>query len=388
MGTRGGACTLNPLTLRKESADRKDRRDREKIRDDVAAKRVKDGKKEYLVHVNQEGRCYGLGVGTWLQTLGKLVRRLDPSYIDIRHQPFHLMETMIARLNDDFDYSDTVNSAWLRGRIGGALSLYRHDLMKIIEAHGDRPVWVSEEIWSKLVAMAGSEKYKKKSEQMKRANACRKSKGRTGPIGIAGITERLQIRLGRTPDPEEVQEEAQRDKSADRRPRTRIVDSTEEDLGAATTAPRFDENLVEELPENAPASNEVSNNFVSRAETPAVADMSKKSPSVNNETSSEFNDLDLDFAWEHPLGKILLKQMAELQAVKGCETPDVQMVLDSLMSQIRTLRKNSVMAPPSSRESPVPPADNATTVNTASVRNAAQGSTVLDTTAQCSSRVS
>ena len=114
-----------------------------------------------MVHVSDDGRCYGLGVGTWLQTLGKLVRGLDPSYIDIRHQPFHLIETLIARLNDDFDYSNTVNCSWLRGRIGSALSSYRHDLMKIIDAHGERPVWVSEEIWSRLVAMAGSEKYKK-----------------------------------------------------------------------------------------------------------------------------------------------------------------------------------------------------------------------------------
>ena len=97
-----------------------------------------------------------------------------------------------------------MNSSWLRARIGSALSSYRHELIKAIEAHEDRPQWVSQEIWSRLVTMSGTEKFKAKSEQMRYANACRKTKGRTGPIGVAGVTEKLRERLGRTPDPEEV----------------------------------------------------------------------------------------------------------------------------------------------------------------------------------------
>lgn len=163
----------------------------------------------YYVHVNVEGRPYGLEVGVWNKTLGKLVRGLDPSYIDIRHEPFYLMDTLIARLNKDFEYSGDVNFSWLRGRIRSTLSSYRHELIKFIESRGDRPQWVSEEIWCRLVTMAGSEKFKTKSEQMRHANACKKSKGRTRPMGVAGVTEKLRQRLGRTPDPEAIQEELQ-----------------------------------------------------------------------------------------------------------------------------------------------------------------------------------
>ncbi|KAG0574704.1 hypothetical protein KC19_VG283900 [Ceratodon purpureus] len=60
--------------------------------------------------------------------------------------------------------------------------------------------------------MEGSEKFRAKSEQMKYANACRRSKGRTGPLGEVGIRERLRHRLNRSPAPEEVVAEMTRDK--------------------------------------------------------------------------------------------------------------------------------------------------------------------------------
>ena len=219
---------------------------------------------------------------------------------------------------------------------------------------------------------------------MKRANACRKSKGRTGPIGIVGIIEKLRLRLGRTPDPEEVQEEARRDKSGDRRSRTRIVDGVEDDFGG-TTVPLSEDNSQAPMGETAPASNEVSQNINSPAEIPMVSEKHNKDPMTAKSTSSELNEEDLDFASKDPLGKILLKQMAELQAVKG---GDVQMVLDSLMSQIKTLRKNAEQVPAGVTESTANDPGNKRSLNSSAVHMSHTEPTSLDTHAAGPSQVS
>lgn len=111
-----------------------ERRDREAEREISMKRRVELDQRPHYVHVNEEGKPYGLGILVWNDALCKVVRGLDPSYIDIRHQPFHLMETLIQRLNDDFEYSNDVNPKWLRTRIGNALSSYRHGLMKLIQS--------------------------------------------------------------------------------------------------------------------------------------------------------------------------------------------------------------------------------------------------------------
>lgn len=180
---------LSGFTLKKESALRRERRDREMLRDDTAAVRESSGRKPHYVHISAEGRPYGHGVTTWNDAIAKCVRSLDPSYIDIRQQPFQLMEILFKRLDEDFEYSADVNSAWLRTRIGNALSSYRHELIKMIQAEKEQPKWVSEEIWHKLVKLEGSENFKVKSEQMRFANSCRRTKGRTGPLGEVGIRE-------------------------------------------------------------------------------------------------------------------------------------------------------------------------------------------------------
>lgn len=82
----------------------------------------------------------------------------------------------------------------------------------MIQAAEERPMYVPESIWSKLVRMEGSEKFRAKSEQMKHANACRRSKGHTGPLGEVGVRERLRHQLGRSPEPEEVYDEMSGDK--------------------------------------------------------------------------------------------------------------------------------------------------------------------------------
>ena len=92
------ARLLSSLPLKLESAHCQDRRERETRRDEDATERVRLRKKPYLIHVSDEGRPYGLGVQVWNDALAKIVRGLDPSYIDIRQQPFHLMEILMKRL--------------------------------------------------------------------------------------------------------------------------------------------------------------------------------------------------------------------------------------------------------------------------------------------------
>lgn len=103
------------------------------MRQTDSEKRESTGRKPHFVYVSADGTPYGLGVSVWNDALCKVVRHLDPSYIDIRQQPYHLMETLRKRMSGDFEYSEPLNLSWLRGRVSGALSLYRHELMKMIE---------------------------------------------------------------------------------------------------------------------------------------------------------------------------------------------------------------------------------------------------------------
>ncbi|KAG0575032.1 hypothetical protein KC19_VG312300 [Ceratodon purpureus] len=385
-GSGRGSCSLHAFSLKKESADRKDRRERHKFREDTANRRVEVGKKRYYVHVNEDGQPYGYGVGLWNETVGKLVRGLDPSYIDIRQQPFHLMDTMISRLNEDFDYSHNVNSAWLRRCIGSAVSSYCHELMKIIEAKGDRRQWVTEDIWIRLITMANSEMHKIKPEQMKHANACKISKGRTGPIGIAGVTERLRLRLGRSPDPDEIQEEVTRDKSQDRRPRKRCTDlvSTEALISPVITAAE-DTRGTPSI--SAVASTEIIADPVPSAEAPVVNGNRRYSPVSENHSNSLSVDPDIAFARGHPLGKVLLKQMEELRSIQGCDTPELQLILDGIMSQIWNMRQSSKSASLCSQTtSPVIHEKVQTSCND-SLEELRASCTQIDTSAPCASSI-
>ena len=328
------SCKLSPFSLSGELEARNDRRARLNQRRDSATRREEDGKKPFFLHANEEGRPYGYGIGAWNDALGKVVRGLDPSYIDIRHLPHYLMETLIQRLNDDFDFSHTMNPTWLRARIGGALSSYRHSLIKIIECEGPRPQWVSEVVWERLVKMHGTEKYKEKSEQMKYANACRRTKGRTGPIGIAGVEERLRQKLGRTPDPDELQAEVTRDKGYHRKSKAKnqpaevyVEDAPEEAAPFSHERSKspvsVDANGVDPVPPSlAPSKSPVTTRDGLDPITKSTADAIGHVISPNSSTSQSFNsaaanilstvDLDIAFARKHPLGTIILKQMSEL----------------------------------------------------------------------------
>ncbi|KAG0596399.1 hypothetical protein M758_UG250400 [Ceratodon purpureus] len=122
------------------------------------------------------------------------------------------MEVLMSSMNEDYDYSADVNISWFRTRVENALSTYRHELIKMIQANEERPPWVKDSVWAKLQELKASDKFSLKSEHMRYVNSCRRTKGRTGPLGVVGITERLRQKLGRDPDPEEVQGEMVRDK--------------------------------------------------------------------------------------------------------------------------------------------------------------------------------
>ena len=97
------SCQISPFSSRSQKNGlRKDKRARLNQSVDTAAPKGRVWKKCFYVHVSEEGRPYGLGIGAWNDALGKVVWGLNTSYIDIRQQPFHLMDTLIARLNEGF----------------------------------------------------------------------------------------------------------------------------------------------------------------------------------------------------------------------------------------------------------------------------------------------
>ncbi|KAG0572315.1 hypothetical protein KC19_VG084200 [Ceratodon purpureus] len=198
--------------------------------------------------------------------------------------------------------------------------------------------------------MVGTEKFKTKSEQMKRANACRKSKGRTGPIGVAGVTERLRVRLGRTPDPEEIQEEVTRDKGGDRRSRRPRLDSVQEGAGEAPFVTNNGSGPA--IPLGSAAASDTMHE-INHSEEQIHEQNNVEASTVRTYSTLLSTDPDVMFAQGHPLGKVLLKQMNELRNFQGSGTPDLSMVLDGLMQQIRMLRGSTESAKDRPETSPV-----------------------------------
>jgi hypothetical protein len=62
------------------------------------------------------------------------------------------------------------------------------------------------------VMLEASPSHAQTSAKARLANAARINPGRTGPKGIAGVTHEMAVKLGRDPDPEEVEDELRRNK--------------------------------------------------------------------------------------------------------------------------------------------------------------------------------
>ena len=195
-----------------ESALRRDRKRRQVSREAEVEKREKMGHKPHFLTVDDRGRPYGLGVKTWKAELNKLCCALDPSVMDVRNQPHKPMMTLKKRLAYKFEYSADIDDDWLRGEIGRGVSTRRFQLMEMIRNGDLIPPGFDKDIWYNLQRVADDPKYKEKSEAMKHANSMRRTKGRTGPKGEMGIAEDLREHFGRSPDPDEIEDEMQRDK--------------------------------------------------------------------------------------------------------------------------------------------------------------------------------
>ena len=162
--------------------------------------------------LDPKGRPYGPGKPAWIAEINKLATWLDPSCTHIRKQTFEDVQTFHNRLNDNFDYSGTLNEDYLRGLMGKAVTKKRAELILLIKNNGKQPLHVDEKVWQRLEKLANSKQWEEKSEQCCYANACRRTLGRTGSQGENGVREKLRASLGRSPHPDEVEEEMQRDK--------------------------------------------------------------------------------------------------------------------------------------------------------------------------------
>ena len=122
------------------------------------------------------------------------------------------MATLRRRLKDNFEYSAPVNHAYIRAVAGKSVTQWRSKLIASIKAGGSCPAGFDADVWRHLKRVCEDPHREELSQRMKNANACRVNKGRTGPKGEEGILEELYCRLGREPDPEELEYEMQRKK--------------------------------------------------------------------------------------------------------------------------------------------------------------------------------
>ena len=132
--------------------------------------------------------------------------------MDVRNQPHKPMMTLKKRLACKFEYSADIDDDWLRGEIGRGVSTRRFQLMEMIRNGDQMPPGFDKGVWYTMQRISDDPKYREKSEAMRHANSMRKTKGRTGPKGEVGIVEDLREHFGRSPDPDEIGLEMQRDK--------------------------------------------------------------------------------------------------------------------------------------------------------------------------------
>ena len=195
-----------------ESALRRERKRKKVSIEAQVEKREKMGQKPHFLSVDDRGRPYGLGAKSWRAELNKLCCALDPSVMDVRNQPHKSMITLKKRLSSKFEYSADIDDDWLRGEIGKGISNMRFQLMEMIRNGEQVPPGFDKDIWDNLERISVDPKYKEKSQAMRHANSRRHTLGRTGRKGEWGIVEDLREQLGRSPDPDEIEDEMKRDK--------------------------------------------------------------------------------------------------------------------------------------------------------------------------------
>lgn len=96
--------------------------------------------------------------------------------------------------------------------MGRMVTNKRSELYALIRSGGSQPLHIDREVWERLVNLESSKQRKDKSEQGRKANASRKTYGRTGRTGMNGVREKLREEFNRSPDPDEIEFEMNRDK--------------------------------------------------------------------------------------------------------------------------------------------------------------------------------
>ena len=194
---------------------RRERRQRQNAREMERRKREKQGLRGHYISMNGMEIPSGFGVGAWQQELNKLCTALDPSILDIHHQSEEAMSTLRRRLKDNFEYSAPVDRAYIRQLAGKSVTQRRAKLLLSLKCGGKCSAGFDEDIWRRLDRISKDPHREELSQRMKYANACRINKGRTGPKGEEGVREDLYQRLGREPDPDELEYELRRNKGYD-----------------------------------------------------------------------------------------------------------------------------------------------------------------------------
>jgi len=200
------------FTIPSPAMDRRTRRYKQKVQEAETFKRKKEGRKSFYLTLDKEGKPCGPGRKAWLSDINKLSKFLDPSCTHIRNQTYEDMCIFRERLNENFEYSDDVNEDHLRALVGKAVTRRRSELISVIKSGGIKPHTLDPTIWKRLEKIANSRQREERTEHGRYANSCRKTMGRTGSLGVYGIREKLRERYGRSPDPQEVGEEMEREK--------------------------------------------------------------------------------------------------------------------------------------------------------------------------------
>lgn len=173
---------------------------------------VRKGKKPFYLTLNNDGVPYGPGRPTWIAEVNKLVSGLDPSCTHIRKQTHEDMCILKDRLDGHFEYSGDLNQDCLRTLLGKAVTRRRTELISYIRNGRKLPLNFDPDIWDRLEKLAGSTQRRNRTEHARYANACRRTMGRTGSLGMEGVRRKLGEQYGRSPDPEEIAEEMERHK--------------------------------------------------------------------------------------------------------------------------------------------------------------------------------
>ena len=126
----------------------------------------------------------------------------------------------IEGLDDHFEYSGELNQDYLRSMLGKAVTRRRTNLISYIKKDGKRPLNFDEDIWDRLEKLASSKQREDRTKHGRYANGCRRTMGQTGPLGMEGVRRKLSDLYGRSPDPEEIAHEMERDKGFGKIPAT------------------------------------------------------------------------------------------------------------------------------------------------------------------------